>query len=294
MTTPSQLRQKADKQIEDAHLLLQNNSPDNAKQAAGLALEFMLKARLCTRRGWARIPDSEKEAKIWNERDGREKDKKTLTHDLNALLSLNDIDRITFTKFTYTQADWEVASNWDVSERYHKIGTISAVEASTYVEEVEKVIASLREYELVEACAKIEIELSRDFGIFDCFVLVQSPEIEEKWIILCSFIDATPELTEERNKRLNELITQLDGDLRNLIHRAETWSINAPVVLAIISQASLMGGVRHSTRAMHSDNIVQVSPETYIKLPPGYFITAGKWAQNLVEESWKQADKEGQ
>ena len=77
--TPEQLRARTWKNIESSRKLLDSDA-DYAAQTVGYAVEYALKARFCTRRGWPDFPDTLKQAKQ------RGSPERLFTHDLETLL----------------------------------------------------------------------------------------------------------------------------------------------------------------------------------------------------------------
>ena len=115
MNSVQEIRNLADKRLEEANLLLQNGFHEGAFYLAGYAVELMLKARICKHLDmddfYTRPLKSGKQA--------------FFTHDLEQLLTLSgsrkrlemDIDPVTGTNSTLF-ANWQTICKWNEEKRY--------------------------------------------------------------------------------------------------------------------------------------------------------------------------------
>jgi hypothetical protein len=101
--TPQEFRAKGWDNIKSARALLDQGHWDNAAYLVGYATEYALKARLCTRRGWAEFPENRKEAT-------KRGVPNVITHDLDELLKLSDAVRITTASLH--NIDWPRVVDW--------------------------------------------------------------------------------------------------------------------------------------------------------------------------------------
>lgn len=135
-----------------------------------LRAEFTLKARLCTRRGWATFPDSPAEAKQ------RGAPERLFTHDLEQLLRYTNDIAIKTTSLH--GVNWKRASDWSVDQRYTPVGTLTAKDVSVQIEETQKLFVELVLWEILEQLVKVEAEQSAIRGPFNFFALVRDPQVD--------------------------------------------------------------------------------------------------------------------
>src|SRR5687767_11014595 len=154
--TPEQLRVRAFKFIETARSIVAGD-PDYASHTVGYALEFVLKARFCSKVGLAAFPDDRKEAK-------RLQVAHALTHDFDALLKLTDDEGIS--RARTPNVEWSVAFEWGVEGRYTPVGHRSIEQASAQIVATEEVCEELCRYEAMDRLQKVEVEASAERGPF--------------------------------------------------------------------------------------------------------------------------------
>lgn len=280
---PFELRLKAIKNIEDAETLVEN-SPDNAFYLAGYSIEFILKARLCTARGWPHLPKSRAEKDEWNKRDGRSKNEEVFTHDLQKLLTLSNT--ISIRAGSFHRINWEQACSWSEQARYKPVNSVNDQEAKEYISEVRKVIDILMEYELVDTLLEKEKKLYELYGPFHCFALLKDSS-DKSWQLLMAWRAPTQELYDLRSKDLKEFFDSMDEDFRGMISKIFSLSTEDPAIKSATTQAGMIGGVHHSPSAHFSNNFVAGLPV----LPPGYFITAANWSIEQLKNDWQRAEK---
>lgn len=283
MPTPIELRTNARKNIADAWALLEQ-SPKNAVYLAGYAPEFMLKARYCRKRGWDRFPESVKELREWNDRDGVVLNEKLFVHDLETLMRVSD--SVALKASSYNRIDWDRVGNWSESVRYEPVDSIAPAEAEAIIAEIEKLCDEILVLELLEALVKIERELHTRFGLFHCFALVK-PKPNEGWRLWVAWYARNENEGRMRETALQELIqSHLDEDLQRALECVEKLNPDQPVLNGLyLLLRSLGGGIAHSPRSMVARNIVSSFP----MFPDGFVITAGAWGYGSLEASWLDA-----
>lgn len=283
MLTPQQFRENARQNLADARALLEQ-SPRNAAYLAGYSVEFMLKARYCMLRSWPRFPSSHSELVEWNKRDGVKTKDKLFVHDLDVLLRLSE--SITLKTSSFHRIDWDRASDWSEQIRYEPPGAIPRKEAEELIAEVEKLCDELTLFEALQTLWKIEINLSKQFGLFHCFALVKHSETGA-WIILAAWYARTQQDWNIRAQALHLSVDeQMDSDLRTYISGIEILPPGASILQGMYQLLGAFGGgLLHSPRSLFARNIVVGYP----MFPDGFVITAGNWAATALEKSWQEA-----
>jgi HEPN domain-containing protein len=199
--TPQQLRENALNKIRSAKVLIEANSPDEAANLCGQAVEIVLKARFATRNGLADFPKDVKELKKIS--------KDVVTHDLDALLRLAEGEG--FNKKSVRHIDWERAMAWDVGQRYDPVGTTSRAAAEAQLVETQTLYVELGLYEYVEKLAQVEQQVSDELGPFIWFGLVRDAVKPREWAVVASGWWALDE--SGRMKALDIIRTRLKGTL---------------------------------------------------------------------------------
>jgi HEPN domain-containing protein len=118
--------------VEEAELLFQHHRYDTAVYLCGYAVEFYLKARICTTLKWQGFPSE----------DGEWSSVKFLkVHDLEMLLRLSGREKkVKATLF----ADWSfVKNNWGSDSRYVAVGTKTMPDARQLIDAVGKLMKVL-------------------------------------------------------------------------------------------------------------------------------------------------------
>jgi len=281
--TPSQLRIKARSFLESAKRELKV-SPDVAAYLTGYSVEMMLKARICTMRQWSRLPSSSQELKNWNEKAGIDRNEKIFIHDLERLMKLNESTLLNSTKFR--SIDWEKACTWSEQLRYVPEGDISEEYANELVCEVDKVVDTLNEYEIVNSVQEMEAKIESRFGPFDFFGLLNAG-VAQKWILMTSARAPTDAVETERRNLLKESFDGLDIDIKESIITTLDLSVEDPAIQSALMQVQLLvgGGIKSSPSAMFGGNTIT----GFITIPPGYFITAGFWDLDILKKEWADA-----
>jgi hypothetical protein len=102
---------------------------DGAAYICGYAVETALKARICRTLGWTEFPP------------GKAEDYRSFTvHKLDVLLMLSGYGARVRTRHP---REWAVATQWDPTERYQPIGTITEGEARARVEAARILLGTL-------------------------------------------------------------------------------------------------------------------------------------------------------
>jgi hypothetical protein len=283
MLTPQQFRENARQNLADAQALLEQ-SPRNAAYLAGYSVEFMLKARYCTLRGWSRFPSGVTELVEWNKRDGVTMADKLFVHDLEALLRLSD--SVSLKTSSFHRIDWDRASDWSEHIRYEPPGSVTREEAAELITEVTKLCDELTVFDLLKSLWNIEVDTSKRFGPFHCFALVKHPQTAA-WIVLAAWYARTQREWDLRAEALHKAIgEQIDADLRALITGVEILDPKHPVLQGLYQLLGMIGGgILHSPRSMVARNIVVGFP----MFPDGFVVTAGSWSPDSLEAAWKEA-----
>lgn len=260
--TPEQLRVRAWKNIESARRLL-DSDPDYAAQTVGYALEYALKARFCTRRGWLDFPDSREEAK---KRGGLER---LFTHDLDMLLKYTH--DIAIKTSSMHNVNWQRASDWSVDQRYTPIGTLTLEEAKAQIDETEKLLIELAHWEILEKLVQVEIEQAKVRGPFNFFGLVSDSE-SGGWAVWFAAWGTSAGVKQRLGATVNAIRSVLDGDLFASLTGIRSLHPYMPVLQSFYA---ILSGVQHHARCITSHNVVVGMP----MMPPAYVITC----QNLTE-----------
>jgi hypothetical protein len=113
------LRRKAKEKIADAEVLLQHDRYEGAWYLCGYAIEFYLKARICTTLQWSAYPNTSKEF---------EGLKDFKVHKLEMLLKLSGRMRDILNSPT-DMGNWSVVVLWDPEARYQTARTITQADA---------------------------------------------------------------------------------------------------------------------------------------------------------------------
>lgn len=284
MLTPQHLRENARQNLRDARALLRT-SPRNAAYLAGYAVEFVLKARYCGLRRWARFPDSVQELVAWNERDGVEMRDKLFVHDLEALLRLSDA--VELKASTFSCIDWEQACDWSEHIRYQPADSVSIEDAEALIAEAEKVVEELSVIEVLQVLWSLEMELSQRYGPFHCFAFVVHPKNDKRWLLLVAWYAPDEARWQARAQELTRALDErLDIDLRAMVSEVAIVDPQHPMLQGLyVMVATLGGGIIHSPRSIFARNIVVGYP----RMLDGYIITAGNWSPETVQKEWASA-----
>jgi hypothetical protein len=200
--TPRELRERAVVNVENARTLFDQQQYDNASYLAGYAVELVLKARFCTRRGWADFPDSRAEAKQRGAPDD-------VTHDLEKLLMLSD--GVCLKASSMQKIDWARATDWSSEQRYNAVGSVTREHAEAQIAETKKLVIEMVLFEIVERLVVVEPKVSEEMGPFNLFILGDCVTQRRGWEVLMSAWWLVRDTGDEVVKRLREV---LDPDLR--------------------------------------------------------------------------------
>ena len=262
--TPKQLREKGWQFIQTAQSEFQAGRYDNASYNARYAGEMALKARFCTRKGWADFPDDRKEAKRRGAPD-------VVTHDLDDLLKLSD--SVQLKSNSMHAIDWGAISNWDVEERYTPIGTITRELAEARIRETQKLFIELAHFEIVEKLLAVEHILSDEFGPFNLFAFAERATQKEGWEVLMSAWWIPEDNTDTISSRI---WSALDADLALAVRRCTYPHPSHPLTQAY---HTLFQG-EHQPRVLAVGNIMGG-----ILLPASYVITSFRRPSPAAQET---------
>lgn len=241
---------------------------------AGYALEFVLKARYCTLRGWSSFPSGPGELKEWNQRDGVVMKDKLFVHDLDALLRLSD--SVHLTKSSFKHIDWKRACDWSEQLRYMPTGSVTPAEAEEHLVEVEKAVNELLQYEVVMALWRIERDLTERYGLFHCFAYLENPRTK-RWELITSTASRTQVESDARWSALVHAYEQeLDSDLRAQIHDFHDVPSSHHPVQPILLMFRVLHG-RITIKRCHMSG--------FPPIPDGYLITAGSWSEDELRHA---------
>jgi HEPN domain-containing protein len=120
MPNRNDLRKLARARIKDALTLFGGRRYDGALYLCGYAIEYALKARICTTLGWSNYPPAEKG-------DYRS----FISHDFDHLLRLSSREKAIKTAHVNL---WSKARTWKPELRYEPVGTVSRQSAREMIE----------------------------------------------------------------------------------------------------------------------------------------------------------------
>jgi HEPN domain-containing protein len=256
--TPKELRQKALSKIKSASILFEAGQYDDASYMVGYAAEYALKARYCTRKGWADFPDDRDEA----ERRGAGK---IITHDLEKLLKLSD--SVSIRSGGMNNIDWNRARDWSEQQRYRPDGSVKPEKVEAQIEETAKLCEELALYEIVEKLRNLEIEVSRSCGPFNFFGLADKATQEEGWEVLISAWWLLENGQAKVDDLTSRILSVLDDDLRASIQKVTSRNPMDRLIRSFYLFASCCGGfVEHHPGLLTMGNFVNdtVLPSSFI------------------------------
>ena len=99
---------------------------------SGIALEIMLKVRVCIDNSWSHFPESDAEFKP------HAIDLKI--HDLNKLLGYTDLKAMVRSKL---QVEWTIVRQWKPDLRYRREGEMSIADARAAVHSARRIVGNL-------------------------------------------------------------------------------------------------------------------------------------------------------
>lgn len=275
--TPSELRVKAARMIDDARLLLEN-SPTNSAYLAGYAVEFMLKARLLVKRNWPRLPTGGPELNEWCARDGIDP-ARLFIHDLDKLMAQSEYLKLNRASFSHI--DWQQVCTWSDKVRYRPEGSYTNDTAASLIDEVERVVFELALYEVLDRLLCIEIEVAERYGPFHFFGLV-SHQSEDRLVLLVSYAAPNPQIWQRRFDELRDCVGALDADMRKDVTQVMQIKPDDGAMQAMFTFGAQVGPIVHSPRSCMVNNFVVGLP-----LPPsGYVITLVNWATASLIPAW--------
>lgn len=279
--TPLELREKAFTFLEIAKSTL-NKSPATSWYNAGYTLELYLKAILCRKRGWSQFPQDIKELNKLNALAGFPKEN-TFTHNIDELLKYSDL--IFLKKSSYKNIDWDTALEWSEQIRYKSESDITLEKASACLNEIESAVQELQTYELLYYIQSIELELTKNYGPFDCFIMAESEE-KNKWDIIASWSAPSENIYHKRQEELNLIIPKtIPEDLIKNLHAQHSIGTANPLIQGIIQLVQfLVRSIYQQPRYMFKNNIISGYPEP----PNGFYITVGRWDPKDLIQEWKE------
>lgn len=276
---PIDLRRKAVEQIRSAEALLAT-SPQNAYYIAGYAVEFMLKARFCRKRGLSGLPDDRVTMKQELAKAGLSPSTNLFTHDLNDLLELCGDVRLNSAKFH--KVDWDQACSWSEQLRYSRPIDVSREYAQSAIEEIRMVTDELYCYEVIEELLPIERELTSLFGLFHAFAYVWDAD-SRQWRVLASWVGRSEREANARLPALKEALGRLPPDILERCGAIWCCGPNEPMMRSLFTLMGMTGrGLRCSPRSLFARNCVVGLPA----FPDGWIITGGRWPAALLEDYW--------
>jgi HEPN domain-containing protein len=260
--TPQELRQNAWTKVKSARSLLAAGSLDDAAYLAGYAVELVLKARYCTRAGWADFPSDAAEIR-------RIGGKEVLTHDLERLLTL--AEGTSLAPNTLHHIDWNQALDWDVEQRYRPVGSLTKENVEAQIRETEKLFLEMVLYEIVEKAHAVEIEIENDVGPFNLFAVVNGLTAPSKWELMISawWLGPDPKAKAEEVV-IPRLQVALDEDLLATIPLTSWWHPRDEWVQRFHTYPRS----RHSLRYLTSHNVVWNR-----FMPPAFVIANVPWSE---------------
>jgi hypothetical protein len=269
--TPEQMRVRAFKNIESAKALLESD-PDLASYTVGYALEYVLKARFCSKVGLVAFPVDLKDAK-------RLQVAHAFTHNLDTLLRLTDDEGVS--RGTEADVDWAAAADWGVERRYTPVGDRSADQAAKQIAATERVCIKLCLYEVIDRLQRVEVEAARERGPFNFFAFCRSRSFPW-WELLVAFWALDDGERADREDYIDDLITKhLDRQLEEFIGGIRFISPSADELQPFYATVGMfLGSVQHAIRASFSHNTVV----GMLPMPPAYIVTCGCWSQEAVLE----------
>jgi hypothetical protein len=177
---PEEVRCKARSNLGSAFRLFDAGDYDNASYLAGYVVEFFLKARYCTRKGWAAFPSDRQELK----RRLKGTNEKVFSHDLDELLTLSY--GATLKRSTMHAIDWDRAMDWSSEQRYAPVGSVTREQADAQLQQTDLLLVELSLYEAVEQLVRVEQRLSQTHGPFNLFAVVQGVYAPDRWDVVAS------------------------------------------------------------------------------------------------------------
>ena len=260
--------------------MLLPTSPKSAKYMAGYALEFVLKARYCTLRGWSSFPSGTGELKEWNRRDGVVMQDNLFVHDLDALLRLSD--SVHLTRSSFNHIDWKRACDWSEQLRYTAPDSVTPAEAEAHLGEVEKAVAELHQYEVVMALWRIERDLTERYGLFHCFAYLKDLRTG-RWELVTSTRSRTEAESDARWSALVRAYEQeLDPDFRAQVRNFH----DIPPSYYPVRPILIMSQISPTFRVLHGRiTIIQCRVAGFPPIPDGYLITAGDWSEDELQRA---------
>lgn len=130
MPSRSDLRKLARTRVKDALVLYKNKRLDGAAYLCGYAIEYALKARICTAIGWSDYPPN-----------GKGDYRSFTSHDLDHLLRLCGRERVVKTGHL---AVWsKVKKLWNPEMRYNPVGKLQPQDVKDVIECVQLLLKIL-------------------------------------------------------------------------------------------------------------------------------------------------------
>jgi len=267
--TPEQLRVRAFKSIETAKLIVEND-PGQASYTVGYALEYVLKARFCSKVGLASFPDDRQEAK-------RLQVLHAFSHDLDHLLKLTDDQGITGGGMR--NVDWSVASDWGVERRYEPVGSRIVDSVRFQIVETEKVCIELCQYELLDRLRTLEIEISSERGPFNFFAYWLNAD-KQRWEVAIAFWSVDEAERAERRALITRKVEgAMDAHLMEGIGAvAYVHPLHPTLETFYVFLRAFGGPIQHAIKAMLIGNMVNGRPP----MPPAWVITCANWPEGAA------------
>jgi hypothetical protein len=130
MPTRSELRKLARARLKDALALFDSRRYHGALYLCGYAIEYALKARICTTLRWTEFPTTAKD----NYRS-------FITHDLDFLLKLSGREQKI--RVPAHLPYWSVVTTWKPEMRYEPLGKVTRAQASDMIRATEYLLEIL-------------------------------------------------------------------------------------------------------------------------------------------------------
>lgn len=174
MAAKHEFRDNAYAKLRAARKLLIDRDWGNATYIAGLALEILLKARICADRGLSKWPATKAECKRRGLGDLH-------THDIETLL--NETSLVTIIKTTLLK-EWSICLQWKPDTRYYPVESVTKASANEMIAAAAAIMDELRknpglEFEMAAGdlsnpYARIAVlarQLAEEYGDFDFFAV---------------------------------------------------------------------------------------------------------------------------
>jgi len=229
--TPAETRDRARRNLKSAHTLLADDDADKAAYLAGEAVELILKARYCVLNGLPGLPSDNKDLRQHGLQE----------HDLDKLLTLSESAHIQWRAMN--EIDWSVASDHNNQDRYTRPGSISKERAAERIAQTERLLDGLVEYEVVEACQAVALELATQGVTLNLIAWCLTQE--GKWTLIAAslWFDCARTRVRRMAQLVSMICARLQPDLHDLIKNTlDVFGVSDPVPTTFYHLALQMDG----------------------------------------------------